>query len=71
MLVIFLGRISHGIYNDYNYKQSSTRILVKQTIGRPKGIWKILHHPFVEPFQNLVLKLICVCCAKAQYYVKT
>jgi hypothetical protein len=45
MLVPLPGRKLRGIYDDYNYKQSNTRIVVEQAFGRLKGVWRILHCP--------------------------
>jgi hypothetical protein len=62
MLVPLLGRNLRGIYEDYNYKQSSTRIIVEQAFGRLKGIWRVLHRPIWNPDEKLVSQLIYVCC---------
>jgi hypothetical protein len=38
MLIAFLGGKLSGIYNEYNYKQSSTIIVIEQAFGRLEGI---------------------------------
>jgi hypothetical protein len=62
MLVPLPGRYLRGIYDDYNYKQSNTRIVVEQAFGRLKGIWRVLHCPIWNPDEKLVPKFIHVCC---------
>ena len=37
MLVPIPGRNLHGMYESYNYKQSSTHIIVERAFGRLKG----------------------------------
>ena len=55
-------RILHGMYESYNFKQSSICIIVERAFGRLKGVWRILHHPILNLVENLVPKLIYVCC---------
>jgi hypothetical protein len=50
------------VYEDYNHKQISTRIVVEQAFGRLKGVWRVLHCPIWNPDEKLVPKLIYVCC---------
>ena len=45
MLVPLPGRNLHGMYESYNYKQSSTRIIVECAFGRLKGVLRILYKP--------------------------
>ena len=45
MLVPLPGRNLHGMYESYNYKQSSTRIIVEHAFGRLTGVWRILYKP--------------------------
>jgi hypothetical protein len=62
MLIPLLEKNLSGIYDDYNYKQNNTRIVVEQACGRLKGVWKILHCPIWNHNEKLVPNLIYVCC---------
>jgi hypothetical protein len=61
MLIPLLKRNLHGIYDDYNYKQSNTRTVVEQGFERLMDLWRILHHPIWNPNEKLVPKLIYIC----------
>ena len=62
MLVPLPERNLHGMYKSYNYKQSSTRIIVERAFGRLKGVWRILYKPIWHPHEAFVPKLNYACC---------
>ena len=62
MLIPLLGRNLCALYDDYNYKQGKTRIVIEQAFERLKGIWRVLHLCIRNPNKKLVPKLIYVSC---------
>jgi hypothetical protein len=62
MLIPLPGRNLCTQYDDHNYKQGNTRIVIEQAFGRLKGIWRVLHRCIRNPNETLVSMLIYVSC---------
>jgi len=50
------------LYEEFNFKHSSTCMVVERSFGILKGMWRILKNPITKPDLKRIPSLILACC---------
>lgn len=62
MLTPYPGNNVLYFYNSFNFKHSSTKMVVKRAFGVLKRMWRILKRPLTQPNVTKIPRLIIACC---------
>jgi hypothetical protein len=62
MLTPLPGHRLAPMYDQYNFKHSSTRMAVERSFGILKGVWRILRRIMYSPDVTILSKMMITCC---------